>query len=128
MGMDEAFEKLARSRFRSRFKLSAEDKRYIAEKGIDTIRHHAEDFIRTRIAVANPPNGDKESLPDIVGRLHGKNRHTLRARGFADHWQLVDKFAEHLQTVKHLVFSPPKRLSLYGHRQLKGGCRRMTKG
>ena len=58
---DAAFQKLARSKFRSRFQLSAADKRYVADKGMDTIRRHAEDFIRTRLAPANPPNDGRQT-------------------------------------------------------------------
>ena len=94
MGMDEAFEKLARSRFRSRFKLSAEDKRYIAEKGIDTIRHHAEDFIRIRIAVANPPNDGKQT--PMLGHPIFKAQHATATccRGCIEKWWKIPKGTE----------------------------------
>ena len=42
------FRKLSKSKFRSQFKLSTKDKEYIAKKGLDTIRSHAEDFISKR--------------------------------------------------------------------------------
>ena len=58
---DAAFARLAKSKFRSRFHLSAADRKYIAEKGIDTIRRHCEDFIRTRLAPANPPNDGRQT-------------------------------------------------------------------
>ena len=92
--MDEAFEKLARSRFRSRFKLSAEDKRYIAEKGIDTIRHHAEDFIRTRIAVAKPPNDGKQT--PMHGHPIFKAQHATATccRGCIEKWWKIPKGTE----------------------------------
>jgi len=94
MGMDEAFERLARSRFRSRFKLSAEDKRYIAEKGIDTIRHHAEVFIRTRIAVANPPNDGKQT--PMRGHPIFKAQHATATycRGCIEKWWKIPKGTE----------------------------------
>ena len=59
--VDKAFARLAKSRFRSRFQLSAADRKYIAEKGIETIRRHCEDFVRTRLAPANPPNDGKQT-------------------------------------------------------------------
>ena len=59
--IDKAFARLAKSRFRSRFRLSAADRKYIAEKGIETIRRHCEDFVRTRLAPANPPNDGKQT-------------------------------------------------------------------
>ena len=58
---DKAFARLRRSKFRSRFRLSAEDRRYIAEKGMKTIRRHAEDFVRTRLAPATPPNDGRQT-------------------------------------------------------------------
>ena len=57
-----AFARLAKSKFRSRFRLSPSDRKYIADKGLTTIRLHCEDFIRTRIAPANPP-GDGRQTP-----------------------------------------------------------------
>lgn len=61
MTFDAAFEKLSRSEFRSRFKLSAADRNYIVEKGMDTLRRHAEDFVRRRLAPARPPNDGKQT-------------------------------------------------------------------
>jgi len=56
-----AFARLARSKFRARFHLAAEDRRYIAEKGLETIRRHAADFVRTRLAPAQPPNDGRQT-------------------------------------------------------------------
>ena len=39
---DAAFARLAKSKFRSRFHLSEADRKYIAEKGMETIRSHCE--------------------------------------------------------------------------------------
>ena len=58
---DAAFARLKKSKFRSRFRLSEADRKYIAEKGIETIRRHCEDFIRTRLAPASPPNDGKQT-------------------------------------------------------------------
>ncbi len=41
--------------------IAVADRKYIADKGMDTIRRHAEDFIRTRLAPANPPNDGKQT-------------------------------------------------------------------
>jgi len=58
---DAAFEKLARSKFRSRFKLTEADRKYIAEKGMETIRRHAEDFVRQKLAPDQPPNDGRQT-------------------------------------------------------------------
>ena len=44
------FDKLSKSKFRSRFHLKDKDKKYIEEKGIDTIKKHAYDFINNRLS------------------------------------------------------------------------------
>lgn len=41
--------------------MTEKDKAYIAEKGIDTIRTHAEEFVRIRLAPAHPPNDGKQT-------------------------------------------------------------------
>ena len=40
---------LAKSKYRSRFKLQAKELKYIKDKGLDTIHSHACDFIRDRV-------------------------------------------------------------------------------
>ena len=55
------FQRLARSNFRSRFHLKEKDRQYIQEKGMDTIRSHARDFVRTRLAPAQIPNDGKQT-------------------------------------------------------------------
>ena len=52
---------LNRSKFRSKFKMTEKDRQYIREKGIDTIRQHAIDFIKTRIAPQYPKNDGKQT-------------------------------------------------------------------
>lgn len=58
---EEAFARLARSAFRSKFRLSEKDKAYIEEKGMDVIRAHAADFVRLRLAPAEIPNDGKQT-------------------------------------------------------------------
>ena len=55
------FEKLATSDFRRKFSLKRVDREYIISKGMDTIRHHAEDFVRKRLAPAVIPNDGKQT-------------------------------------------------------------------
>lgn len=59
--IDEALEKLKKSKFRSSFHLSEKDKKYITEKGLDTIRSHAADFVAARLAPAEIPNDGKQT-------------------------------------------------------------------
>ncbi|MBQ3378397.1 MAG: DUF4186 domain-containing protein [Clostridia bacterium] len=61
MTIDEALNRLQRSAFRSKFHLSEKDRLYISEKGMDTIRSHAADFIRKRLALAHIPNDGRQT-------------------------------------------------------------------
>lgn len=60
-GFSAAFLRLERSAFRRRFRLTAELKRYAAEKGLAAIRRHAEDFVRQRLAPAHPQNDGRQT-------------------------------------------------------------------
>ena len=59
--IDEALNKLKKSDFRSRFHLKQKDIDYINEKGMNKIRSHAEDFVRTRLAPKYIPNDGKQT-------------------------------------------------------------------
>ncbi len=59
--IDEALIKLSRSKFRSSFKLSKKDREYINGKGMETVRSHARDFVRQRLAPAFPENDGKQT-------------------------------------------------------------------
>lgn len=58
---EEIFNRLAKSDFRRKFKLSEKDKRYLETKGFETIKLHAQDFIKQRIAPAVIPNDGKQT-------------------------------------------------------------------
>ncbi len=59
--IDEALEKLEHSRFRSSFHLTKKEKEYLAEKGPEVIRRHAEDFVRQKLVPADPANDGKQT-------------------------------------------------------------------
>ncbi len=58
---DDIFARLAKSDFRSKFKLKEKEFKYIEEKGLDVIRSHAADFIAKRIAPAYIKNDGKQT-------------------------------------------------------------------
>lgn len=59
--VNEALARLDRSKFRSSFHLSRRELEYIDKKGLDTVRSHGRDFIRDRLAPAEPPNDGKQT-------------------------------------------------------------------
>lgn len=59
--LDILFQKLAKSRFRSSFKLKGKELEYLNSKGVSIILEHGRDFINERLAPANPHNDGKQT-------------------------------------------------------------------
>lgn len=55
------FERLGRSKFRSRFKLGAKERTYYQQKGPDEIAAQASMFVTERLAPARPKNDGKQT-------------------------------------------------------------------
>lgn len=53
--------RLSKSKFRSSFHLKTKDFEYIQNKGMNTIRKHAYDFINSRLAPSVIPNDGKQT-------------------------------------------------------------------
>ncbi|EMH4161074.1 DUF4186 domain-containing protein [Pluralibacter gergoviae] len=58
---DLLFSRLARSTFRSRFRLGQKERQYCWDKGAEVIDSHAADFIAKRLAPAEPANDGKQT-------------------------------------------------------------------
>ena len=59
--MARLFERLAQSTFRSGFHLRAQERAYFEKQGRAKIEEHARDFIRARLAPAEPRNDGKQT-------------------------------------------------------------------
>ena len=59
--IDQALDKLERSKFRSGFRLTKKEQEYIDEKGMEVMRQHAADFVRQKLAPADPANDGKQT-------------------------------------------------------------------
>lgn len=92
--IEDALEKLSRSKFRSSFHLNEKDKEYVRNKGMETIRSHAEDFIRTHLAPAYIPNDGKQT--PMKGHPVFKAQHACACccRGCLNKWYKVTKNKE----------------------------------
>lgn len=55
------FQRLGQSEFRSSFSLKSNDRNYVREKGMDTVRKHAQDFIAKRLSPAAPENDGRQT-------------------------------------------------------------------
>lgn len=92
--VEEALNKLRRSGFRSRFHLSETDKAYIAEKGMDTVRRHAADFVRERLAPADIPNDGKQTPMRGHPVFIAQHACACCCRGCLYKWYKVEKNTE----------------------------------
>ena len=96
--IDQALEKLKKSNFRAKFHLSAKDKEYVRKKGMDTIRNHAEEFIKKRLAPAEIPN-DGAQTP-MRGHPVFKAQHACACccRGCLNKWYRIPVNSELTQS------------------------------
>ena len=59
--LDSVFTRLAKSEFRSRFKLTDEDLAYLQNKGLKEIERHAYDFVRDRLSAGFAVNDGRQT-------------------------------------------------------------------
>ncbi len=94
MNINEALQRLKASKFRSSFHLTKSDIAYIDQKGLDTIKSHAYDFITKRLAPSVIPN-DGAQTP-TKGHPVFKAQHACACccRGCLNKWYKVPKERE----------------------------------
>ena len=87
--IEEALNKLEKSKFRSSFHLTKKEKAYLEEKGMDVMRSHARDFVRQKLAPAEPLNDGKQT--PMHGHPVFKAMHATGCccRGCLDKWYKV---------------------------------------
>ena len=84
-------ESLKHSKFRSGFKLGEEDFEYIHEKGLETIRKHARDFITDRIAGEYPENDGKQTPMKNHPVFIAQHATATCCRGCISKWHNIPK-------------------------------------
>ncbi len=92
--IEEALKKLERSTFRSGFHLSEKDRHYIDEKGLETIRSHAEDFVRLRLAPEFIANDGKQTPMRGHPVFVAQHACACCCRGCLNKWYKVPKNKE----------------------------------
>ena len=89
------FERLSKSKFRMRFQLTDADRRYISDKGMDTIREHAEEIIRKRLAPAEPANDGEQTPMRGAPKGHpvflAQHATATCCRGCLEKWHGIEK-------------------------------------
>ena len=101
--IEQTLEKLSHSKFRSSFKLTKKELAYIDEKGMDVVRSHATDFVRNKIAPANPPNDGKQT--PMSGHPVFKAMHATACccRGCLEKWYNVKQGKELSDTAQEKI-------------------------
>lgn len=101
--MTDIFKRLAKSEFRSKFKLKQKEKDYIAEKGIDVIKSHACDFISKRLAPAVIPNDGKQTPMKGHPVFIAQHATATCCRGCLSKWHKIEKGKELTPSQKEYV-------------------------
>lgn len=92
--IDRALNKLQTSAFRAGFRLKEKNKAYVREKGMDTIRHHAQDFVRQRLAPAVILNDGKQTPMHGHPVFLAQHACACCCRGCLEKWYQVPKGTE----------------------------------
>lgn len=92
--IEQALSKLDKSRFRSSFYLTKKERAYLEDKGMETMRRHAQDFVRQKLAPAEPVNDGKQT--PMHGHPVFKAMHATACccRGCLNKWYHVPKGRE----------------------------------
>ena len=94
---DEIFDRLSKSDFRKKFKLRPKDRLYLEQKGLETIRGHAVDFIAKRVAPADIPNDGKQTPMRGHPVFTAQHATATCCRGCINKWH---KFPKEVQLTK----------------------------
>ena len=94
MTIEQALDRLGKSKFRSKFHLRKSDKDYIESKGLEVIRSHAADFISDRLAPAVIQNDGKQTPMRGHPVFIAQHACACCCRGCLNKWYRVSKDIE----------------------------------
>lgn len=83
---------LAKSNFRSSFHLNSKMKEYVKDKGIDTVKEHAYEIIKKRLAPANILNDGKQTpMRQVHPVFIAEHATATCCRGCLEKWHKIPK-------------------------------------
>ena len=91
MNYNKIFDSLKRSKFRSSFHLSNNDKEYVNKKGIEKIREHAFDFVNKRIAPQSIINDGRQTPMKGHPVFVAQHATATCCRGCLEKWHHIPK-------------------------------------
>lgn len=101
--LNDKLQKLSNSPFRAHFKLSTHDKAYILNKGMETIRIHASDFINKRLAPFPIYNDGKQTPMHGHPVFVAQHATATCCRGCLEKWYGIKKGRELTDKQKEFI-------------------------
>jgi hypothetical protein len=89
--LDEVFEALAWSDFRSSFRLRGKELEYLRKKGLPTVLEHAAAFVEQRLAPAAPANDGKQTPMGNHPAFVAQHATATCCRGCLEKWHRIPK-------------------------------------
>jgi hypothetical protein len=89
--MDELFAALSRSQFRSRFRLKGKEADYLRRRGLETVLEHARQFVKDRLADAEPANDGKQTPMRNHPVFIAQHATATCCRGCLEKWHRIAK-------------------------------------
>jgi hypothetical protein len=85
------FASLKKSKFRSKLKLTQNDRDYIVAKGLETIKEHAYQFVKNRVASDFPKNDGKQTPMRGHPVFIAQHATATCCRGCIQKWHGIEK-------------------------------------
>jgi hypothetical protein len=89
--IDELFAALGKSEFHSRFRLRDREAAYLQQKGLNVILEHAREFIKTRLAPAEPANDGRQTPMKNHAVFIAQHAAATCCRGCLEKWHRIPK-------------------------------------
>ena len=102
--INKKLEELSKSKFRSSFHLRKYMIKYIEDKGMDTIKKHAVDFINQKLAPADPDNDGKQTPMKGHPVFIAQHACGCCCRGCLEKWHNIPKGRELTNNEKNYIY------------------------
>ena len=102
--INKKLEELSKSKFRSSFHLRKYMIKYIDDKGMDTIKKHAVDFINQKLAPADPDNDGKQTPMKGHPVFIAQHATGCCCRGCLEKWHNIPKGRELTANQKNYIY------------------------
>ena len=102
--INKKLEELSKSKFRSSFHLRKYMIKYIDEKGMDTIKRHAVDFINQKLSPAHPENDGKQTPMKGHPVFIAQHACGCCCRSCLEKWHKIPKGKELTNSQKNYIY------------------------